>query len=704
MPQGPSSDRSFLDRASAPLIPAWGNRGAFIALFLLIGLIYCNSLPAIWTIDDGPNILENPRVQIRNLSVSSLYGSMFSPLHPGVDGAPGLNRPLAHLSFALNWYLGQDSPIGYRAVNVGIHALTACVLFLLVRALLQSPNMAARFQGDAAPVALMSAALWAANPIQTQAVVYIVQRMASLACLFYLLAMWCYLQARTSTSRRATVFVLLTCACFAAALASKENAVLLPAAIVLMEFTFYRDLSQARVRRRLWVVVTGVGALVLLAGACVFIDGSLLGVLNYGNRLFTPAERLLTEPRVVLFYLSQIFWPAPGRLSLVHDVEWSRGLLDPWTTLPAVLGIAGLVVLGLSQVRKRPMLSFAVLFFLLNHVIESSLIGLELVYEHRNYLPSLFLFVPVALALRALAGKLRQKSPAAHALAAVFGALLVVGWGAGTFVRNLTWLDHKAFWEDAAGKAPLSMRPVHNLAYYHYERRGDYEKAFELYTRALQLRDENRVTLTFPHIKIADYYERKGDLEKTGEHLEHALRIYPGFEKVRLRQAQVLTRAGHAERALDVLQPLLERHPDSLDCNFLQAQILITMGRPADALRPLAVCMERSPEPKVFLLTGIALSLKGDFSEAERFLRAVLERFPTDLLTQLWLIACTLQREATGAATEYRARFLAGVPPDRVAEAIDKALTDGFMPDGTREHITRWIVNAASKHAESSKS
>ena len=704
MPQCSAPDKPFPDAPATPARPDRRNAVAFVAIFLLVALIYSHSLPAIWTIDDGPNILENPQVQIRDLSAAALYRSMFSPLHPNADGTPGFNRPLAHLSFALNWYFGQASPIGYRAVNIGIHFLTACILYLVVRTLLQSPNMAARFQGDAAPVALLSAALWAANPIQTQAVVYIVQRMASLACLFYLLAVWCYLRARTSTARRATVFALLGCACFGAALASKENAVLLPAAIVLMEFTFYRDLSQARVRRRLWLVVTGVGALVLLAGACVFIDGSLLGVLNYGNRLFTPAERLLTEPRIVLFYLSQIFWPAPGRLSLVHDVEWSRGLLDPWTTLPAVLGIAGLVVLGLSQVRKRPMLSFAVLFFLLNHVIESSLIGLELVYEHRNYLPSVFLFVPVGLALHALAGTLRQKSPAAPALAAVFGALLVVGWGAGTFVRNLAWLDPKTFWEDAAGKAPLSMRPVHNLAYYHHELRGDYEKAFELYTRALQLRDENRVTLTFPHIKIADYYERKGDLEKTGEHLEHALRIYPGFEKVRLRQAQVLARAGHTERALDVLRPLLERRPDSFDCNFLQSQILITMGRPADALRPLAVCMERSPEPKVFLLTGIALSLKGDFSEAERFLRAVLDRFPTDPLTQLWLIACTLQRDATGAAAEYRARFLAGVPPDRVAEAIDEALTDGFMPDGTREHITRWIVNAAPKHAGSSKS
>ena len=411
MPQCSAPDKPFPDASATPARPDRKNAFAFVAIFLLVALSYSHSLPAIWTIDDGPNILENPQVQLRDLSAATLYRSMFSPLHPNADGTPGFNRPLAHLSFALNWYFGQASPIGYRAVNIGIHFLTACILYLVVRTLLQSPNMAARFQGDAAPVALLSAALWAANPIQTQAVVYIVQRMASLACLFYLLAVWCYLRARTSTAGRATVFALLGCACFGAALASKENAVLLPAAIVLMEFTFYRDLSQARVRRRLRLVVTGVGALVLLAGACVFIDGSLLGVLNYGNRLFTPAERLLTEPRVVLFYLSQIFWPAPGRLSLVHDVEWSRGLLDPWTTLPAVLGIAGLVVLGLSQVRKRPMLSFAVLFFLLNHVIESSLIGLELVYEHRNYLPSLFLFVPVALALHALSREAAAENP-----------------------------------------------------------------------------------------------------------------------------------------------------------------------------------------------------------------------------------------------------------------------------------------------------
>ena len=339
------------------------------------------------------------------------------------------------------------------------------------------------------------------------------------------------------------------------------------------------------------------------------------------------------------------------------------------------------------------MLSFAVLFFVLNHLIESSLIGLELIYEHRNYLPSLFLFAPVAMGIHSLGHRLREKGSFAPRAFALLGVLLVLGLGTGTYIRDMDWQNDKAFWEDAARKAPLSMRPVHNLAYYHYERRGDYEKAFSLYTRALQLRDENRITLTFPHIKIADYYERKGDLESAIDHLEQALRIYPGFERIRMRQAQTLARAGHSDRALKVLEPLLDQRPDSFECNFLQSQILIGMARPRDALPHLSRCMDRSPEPKVFLLTGIALNLVGDLDGAERFLNAVLDRFPADQLTQLWMIACKLQRDDSAAAA-YAARFRDGVSPERLPETIDAILSDGYMPDVTRERVTRLIVKS----------
>ena len=355
------------DKKVANVAPArskcHGAHWAALLLFVMVGLAYSNSLDAIWTLDDDPNILQNSRLHIKDLQSETLFQTFFSPLHPDENGQPGLNRPLAHLSFALNWYFGKDSPAGYRLVNIFIHFIAAFVLFLIIRDLLDTPNMRGKSLGREGSIALIGSALWAVNPIQTQAVVYIVQRMASLACLFYLLAMWCYIRGRASEERRRrAVFFILTIISFLAGVGSKENAILLPATLLLLEFTFFQDWSQPAVRRRFGYVLSSALCM-LLVGGWLFSSGKLDSLLDYNIRLFTPWERLLTQPRIVLFYLGQIFYPVPGRLSIVHDVELSRSLFDPWTTLPAIFSVLALICFGLLQIRKRPMLSFAILFF-----------------------------------------------------------------------------------------------------------------------------------------------------------------------------------------------------------------------------------------------------------------------------------------------------------------------------------------------------
>ena len=225
--------------------------------------------------------------------------------------SPGLNRPLAHLSFALNWYFGKDSPAGYRLVNIFIHFLAAFVLFLVIRDLLDTPNMRGKNPGREGSIALIGAALWAVNPIQTQAVVYIVQRMASLACLFYLLAIWCYIRGRASEARRRrTAFFVLTMVSFLAGVGSKENAILLPATLLLLEFSFFQDWSQPAVRRRFSYVLSS-GLCMLLIGGWLFSSGKLDALLNYSNRLFTPWERLLTQPAHRPLLSEPDFLPGP---------------------------------------------------------------------------------------------------------------------------------------------------------------------------------------------------------------------------------------------------------------------------------------------------------------------------------------------------------------------------------------------------------
>ena len=687
--------KSILGRPSTLNHP-WTIR-ALLLLSVSISLVYSNCLEAIWTVDDDPNIIQNTQLHIKDLHPETLFQTFFSPLHPDANGNPGLNRPLANLSFALNWYLGEDSPVGYRVFNIFIHCLTAFVLFLVTRALLDTPNLHGKYRDVQNQIALLAAALWALNPIQTQAVVYIVQRMASLAAFFYLLAIWCYLRAKASESScRRMLFLFGTAASFSAAVGSKENAVLLPAALVLVEAVFFQGKISLHPRRRFCYFLALSLALLFIGGVALFSAGKLDNLLDYSIRLFTPWERLLTEPRVVLYYLSQIFFPLPGRLSIVHDVQISRTLLAPWTTLPAILGVLALICFGIWQMRKHPMLSFAILFFFLNHVIESSIIGLELIYEHRNYLPSLFLFVPVAIGLQCCTRHYRIRNYSFQRMALTFIFLIVVGFGAGTYIRNQAWSDHKTFWEDAAAKAPLSMRPVHNLAYYHYEKRGEYEKAFELYHKALELEDNNRLILSLPHAKIAEYYERWRAFEKAAEHLDRALAIFPGFEGLNYRLADMLARAGNLERALTTIRPLVVKYPNSFSCNYLVARILLKMSDIEGALCHLRRCLSISPySAKTFLLMGIALNRQGDWLTAEKFLQAVLDRYPNDKLALLWMIDCQLRRSDDIAAAGLASRFIEGVPLDQINHFIENALDDDFMAEGSRERLAYWITTQA---------
>jgi tetratricopeptide (TPR) repeat protein len=665
---------------------------AALLLFVLVSLSYSNSLDAIWTLDDNPNILQNSRLHIEDLHPETLYKTFFSPQHLDPDGSHRLNRPVAHLSFALNWYFGKDSPAGYRLVNIFTHFLTAFVLFLVIRDLLDTPNMRGKNPGREGSIALIGAALWAVNPIQTQAVVYIVQRMASLACLFYLLAIWCYIRARVSEDRRRLLYYILGLASFIAGAGSKENALLLPAALVLIEYTFFQDMGQSKVRRRLRHILAFGLCMLLMGGAWLAAHWELSSLLGYESRLFSPGQRLMTEPRIVLYYLSQIFYPVPNRLSIVHDVVLSSSPVDPLTTLPAILVVIALIGLSFLQMRKRPFLSFAILFFFLNHVVESSIIGLELIFEHRNYLPSLFLFVPAAIGFQWVLDHYRARKSNFQYVVFVFVILLVSGLGAGTYVRNMAWSDAKTFWEDAAQKAPLSIRPVANLAYEYYERQGDYRKAFELYHKALELRDYNAKTISLLHVNIACLYNFAGAFFQATEHVEKALALSPDFEQAQHLQSILLYRVGDLQRAYSVISLLVSRRPDSFEYNYTLAQVSLKMGRWAEALSRLRHCTKLSSNSaKAFTMVGIAMNLNGDHQRAQWFLRRAIGLDPKDKRALLWMIDCKLKTVEEAGAVEYTSKFIDGMSVEQIESWINLSLDEGFMSQDSKEHLSHWI-------------
>ena len=435
-------------------------------LFFLIFAVYCNTFDADWQFDDKPNILNNNYLHLRNLKPESLVQTFFTkPTDPDNIGEK-LYRPISFLTFAINWYFGKDKVFGYHIVNFLIHFLTTTFLFIAILNLLGTPNLREKFDRNKYFIAFLSAALWAINPIQTQAVTYIVQRMASMAAMFYILSMLCYIKCRMSGSSLHRIFFLLGCVLtFLLALGSKENAAMLPASLLLIEFTCFQNFNWRFSKKSyFWGSVAG-GVIILLLGVWFFNPDITFSWLNgYQNRPFTLAERILTEPRIVLFYLSQIFFPLPNRLSIEHDVILSTSFFQPWTTLPAILLTLLLIGLGFSQIRKRPIIALAILFFFLNHIIESTVIPLELIFEHRNYLPSMFLFLPIAAGFKWLYDYCSaNKQPLTGVLTGLL-VLLIVCLGVGTYVRNLAWATEISLWRDAMKKAPQSARPLTNLA------------------------------------------------------------------------------------------------------------------------------------------------------------------------------------------------------------------------------------------------
>lgn len=368
------------------------------------------------------------------------------------NGAFLPTRPLPSLTFAIDWWRGGGLPYAFQQTNLALHVLNAFVVFLLLRRVAgpRTPGPLGRF-GLAAG---MAAALWAVHPIQVQAVTYVVQRMSELAALFTLLSVLCYVQGRTAVRRR-PLWLLGALACFGLGAMSKENAWITPALWWLAEFGVCRG-RQSLLRSRADIAWFALPFLLTLYVALDIASGS--GPLaqrllpGYGIRDFSLAERLLTQPRVVLFHLSQVFWPAPGSFSVEHAFTLSTGWLAPPSTAIALAIVLAWCAVGLAALvsPRHRLAGFWMLWIPATLAIESSVVPLEMVFEHRMYLPSVGL---AGLLVQGMgAGRLDYRL----ALGAAAIALLALLWITPTQVR--VWRDDLSLYENAVRHAPASGR------------------------------------------------------------------------------------------------------------------------------------------------------------------------------------------------------------------------------------------------------
>ena len=444
------------------------------------------------------------------------------------------------------------------------------------------------------------------------------------------------------------------------------------------------------------------GILIFLGGAVMFLNGNPLSLFKEsGFRHFTPMQRLMTEPRIVVFYLSQIFYPIISRYSIEHDIAVSTSLWDPWSTLPGIILVLVLIGIGLSQMRKRPILSFAILFYFLNHVIESSFISLELVFEHRNYLPSLFLFLPVAVAIKWLFDYYKKRNRSLAVILVAFVTILLILLGTGTYTRNRVWLTERTLWEDAAKKAPGSIRPLHNLAWAYYERIGQYDTALNLYARALTRQMNNTAQKSLIFNNMASIYYHRGDLHKAAELWQQAVLSFPKYVATKYRLALVRENLDQSNEALILLDEILAKRPDYVDPLILKGVILLKRQQFDEALYHFKKCLKLKPLGKKAIFNiGIGFNLLGRYGRAEWFFRILHHRYPQDRLLLMWLIETNLKSGDLADADHYTSRLLRLIRINELKSLAATLTAADLMSPQSRESVLTHISKTLAKRTQ----
>jgi tetratricopeptide (TPR) repeat protein len=453
-----------------------------VALLLLaVFLLYAPGLTGGFIFDDTSNITNNKKIALESLDARTITAAFWS------GEAGPLGRPISMLSFALNHYFTGFDPYFFKLTNLVIHLFNVLLVFWLVHSLLRTLLASKADENPAAAPnlpfygAILAASIWGLHPLNMTSVLYAVQRMTSLSTLFGLLALAFYTAWRASprhfSPTRNALTGLAICLSLLASALSKESGLLFVPLIIWVELLIFRGMNQGQpirlgpvtLQQLIWSGC-GLGAL-----ATLLILPAYIGPENFYNRNFTLTERLMTESRVMFYYLRLFIFPSLSELGLYHDdFIISHSLWQPCTTLLSILGLIAITAVAFLFRKRSPLWLFAWGWFLISHAMESTVFSLELVHEHRNYFATLGFLVLLPWLLWHLTQKIR---PFAFLAAGVLVALC----GFITWQRAIVWADPLTHAVFEAETHPQSARANVQLAHiymqlYEHTKNAEYAK------------------------------------------------------------------------------------------------------------------------------------------------------------------------------------------------------------------------------------
>lgn len=492
------------DKPAVDDLSRWSRRAAMFAPLLLATLgvlLYAHTLHYPFQFDDHVYLVGSPFVtSMRDFIFNRSFLEVANhSVTLGLGYDPSLNfilRPIAYLTFHLNYLADGFNPAGFRAVNVAVHALNAALVFLLLNHLLRSsPKPSGRAAGTTVFIPATAALLFVVHPLHTESVTYIAQRFTSMVCFFLLSSAYLHFRSLTAQSRR-SVMILRTLAvgATAAGMLTKESMFTAPLLIVMLHVV----VMGGTLKRACWQALPHllcmliIPALVLITARAQTGSAGLDAALHIASSSKEPGYRyhyFLTQLGVVVEYVRLILWPVDLNVDREYSLATSPLQLRVW--LPALV-IAGAIAFAFWLRRwkgdnvRAALVSAAVLWYFLRLAVSSSFVPLDdLMVDHRTYGASLGLLTAIACGLDVIRTRWQRSVPMRWA---VPGAVLVAvsALASATVKRNEAWQSELSLWQDAATKSPGKARTWDNLGVSHY-REGRVDEAVECLAKSAEV-------------------------------------------------------------------------------------------------------------------------------------------------------------------------------------------------------------------------
>ncbi|NWF98683.1 MAG: tetratricopeptide repeat protein [Nitrospirae bacterium] len=612
----------------------------FVLISLIAIIAYSNTFYFPFHFDDMQNIVENQFIKNKYYLFNySQYCSNALSIEEKHLCKFVNSRYIGYLSFALNYWVHGLDVRGYHITNLLIHNINAFLIYLFTIITLNTPFMKKDVLNKYRySIALFAAILFVAHPVQTQSVTYIVQRFTSLSVLFYLLSLTFFIiwrinyqsQDENNENKRKTLityknilFYMLSLISSILSMKTKEIAFTLPVILLIYEIVFFRKNKKVF----LFIIPFFLIAIIILLDFITigFKCTNLLNCINTETKLQTTISRwsyFITELRVIVTYLRLIFLPINQNLDYDYPIANSFFEIQIFLSFLLILIIILFGIFILVKYKKKygsvRIISFGIFWFFIALSIESSIFPIvDLIFEHRLYLPSVGIFITLSSTIFLFIAVFEQRWKYIKKIMIIILILLVIIFMVGTYLRNMVWSNDIVLWSDVVNKSPNKLRGYYNLAHA-YHNANYLEKALDIYRKVLSI-DKN----------YEDAYYNMANIYYVKKRYDKAIEMYNKVVNLNGINYQAYNNLGNVyldikefDKALDNYNLAIRLNPLSDRIYNNRGRLYLKLNQYEKAIEDFTEAIRLNPnKASYFFNRGIAFYKKGIIPEYIRDMR-----------------------------------------------------------------------------------